>query len=88
MSGSAFSKLKLKLKSPLKIRGSECRGSPVVKVTHLRLKCPQFKPCIARDPPFRGNRFMLNMSKLKRPPVSEVWKLGEWSDSSGVTLVT
>ncbi|GFW04167.1 uncharacterized protein TNCV_2669321 [Trichonephila clavipes] len=29
------------------------------------------------DPPCRGGRCMLNMSRLKRPPVGVVWKLGE-----------
>ncbi|GFV41786.1 uncharacterized protein TNCV_3629371 [Trichonephila clavipes] len=37
--------------------------------------CHEFKPSTAEDPPCKGDRCTLNMSRLKRPPVGVVWKL-------------
>ncbi|GFS76485.1 hypothetical protein TNCV_1621061 [Trichonephila clavipes] len=63
------------------------RGSLVVKVTDLRLACHEFEPSTAEDPPCRKGGCTLNMSRLKRPPVDVVWKLGG-SAVSGVVLIT
>ncbi|GFY05767.1 hypothetical protein TNCV_4404341 [Trichonephila clavipes] len=52
------------------------RGSLVVKVTNSWTAC-WFEPITAQDPPCRGDRCMLNLLRLKRPPVGVVWKLGE-----------
>ncbi|GFW60774.1 hypothetical protein TNCV_571191 [Trichonephila clavipes] len=49
------------------------RGNLVVKVTDLLLECHEFEPSTTEDPPCRGNRYTLNMSRLKRPPVGVVW---------------
>ncbi|GFX53041.1 hypothetical protein TNCV_1655001 [Trichonephila clavipes] len=46
------------------------RGSQVVKVMDSCLACHEFKPSTAEDPPCRGGRCILNMSRPKRPPVS------------------
>ncbi|GFY24778.1 hypothetical protein TNCV_2689691 [Trichonephila clavipes] len=68
---------------PLKGRKAEStlpspsRGSLVVKVTDSWPVCHEFKPCTTEDPPFSGGRCTLNLSRLKRPPLVEVWKLGE-----------
>ncbi|GFX61357.1 uncharacterized protein TNCV_4894011 [Trichonephila clavipes] len=43
------------------------RGSLVVKVTDSWNACHDFEPCTTEDPPCRGGRYMLNMSRLKRP---------------------
>ncbi|GFU03356.1 hypothetical protein TNCV_3338691 [Trichonephila clavipes] len=53
------------------------RGSLVVKETDSWLTFHYFEPCTAEDPPCRGNRCTLNMSRLKRPHVAVVYKLGE-----------
>ncbi|GFT07566.1 hypothetical protein TNCV_4045321 [Trichonephila clavipes] len=52
-------------------------GSLVVKVTDSLLECREFEPRTTEDPPYRGGRCSLNMSRLKNPPVSVVWKLGK-----------
>ncbi|GFX49727.1 hypothetical protein TNCV_3072801 [Trichonephila clavipes] len=49
----------------------------MVKVTESRLACHEFQPRTAEDPPCRGGRCVLNMSRLKRPPVGGLWKLSE-----------
>ncbi|GFW78866.1 hypothetical protein TNCV_2058871 [Trichonephila clavipes] len=36
------------------------------------LACHKFEPGAAKDPPCRGDRCMLNMSRLKRPPIDEL----------------
>ncbi|GFV05160.1 hypothetical protein TNCV_223741 [Trichonephila clavipes] len=36
--------------------------------------CHEFEPSTAEDPPCRGIRGTLNMSRFKRPPVGMVWK--------------
>ncbi|GFV84420.1 hypothetical protein TNCV_5006841 [Trichonephila clavipes] len=51
--------------------------SLVVKVTDSWLVCHELKPSTAEDPPCRGDRCMLNMSRLKCPPVDVAWKLGK-----------
>ncbi|GFS68199.1 transposable element Tcb1 transposase [Trichonephila clavipes] len=56
------------------------RGSLVVKETHSWPLCHEFVVQRARLP--------LNMSRLKRPPVDMVQKLGEEDSRSGVVLVT
>ncbi|GFX38051.1 hypothetical protein TNCV_3836501 [Trichonephila clavipes] len=43
-----------------------------------RLVCHEFKPSI-KDSPCREKRCLLNILRLKRPPVGVVWKLGEGS---------
>ncbi|GFT09323.1 hypothetical protein TNCV_5062071 [Trichonephila clavipes] len=47
------------------------RVIPVVKVTDSWPACHEFEPNTTEDPPCRGDRGSLNVSKLKRPPV--VW---------------
>ncbi|GFW78772.1 hypothetical protein TNCV_4261941 [Trichonephila clavipes] len=48
----------------------------MVKVMDSWLSCHEFEPSTAEDPPCRGGRCTLNMSKFKRPTVGEEWKLG------------
>ncbi|GFU84770.1 hypothetical protein TNCV_2127111 [Trichonephila clavipes] len=62
--------------------------SRVVKITDSWPACHEFEPSTAEDPPFRDGRCALDMSRLKRPPVGGVLKLGEGVTSSGVVLVT
>ncbi|GFW57275.1 hypothetical protein TNCV_541891 [Trichonephila clavipes] len=52
-------------------------GSLVLKVMDSRPACHEFKPSTAEDPLCREGRFTLNLSRLKRSPFGEVWKLGE-----------
>ncbi|GFV88451.1 hypothetical protein TNCV_1242641 [Trichonephila clavipes] len=59
---------------------SSGRDNLVVKVTDSWPVYHEFEPSTVEDPPCRG-RCMLNMSKLKCPPV--VGKLGEGDASSG-----
>ncbi|GFY19252.1 uncharacterized protein TNCV_4226161 [Trichonephila clavipes] len=51
------------------------RSSLVVKIADSWLACHEFDPGTAEDPPCRGGRYTLNISKLKRPSVDVVWKL-------------
>ncbi|GFY02863.1 hypothetical protein TNCV_3507431 [Trichonephila clavipes] len=55
----------------------DCRGSLVVKVMDSWLACREYEPCTAEEQSWRRSRCRLNMSKLKRPPVGVVYKLGE-----------
>ncbi|GFU20717.1 hypothetical protein TNCV_3176541 [Trichonephila clavipes] len=48
------------------------RGYLVVKVTDSWLVCHEFKPSTAEDPPCRGGRCTLNVSRVRRPPVGVV----------------
>ncbi|GFV73425.1 hypothetical protein TNCV_3389411 [Trichonephila clavipes] len=59
-------------------------GNLVVKITSSWPACHEFEPSTAEDPQWR--RCTLNLSRLKRPPVGILGKLGE--ASSGVVLVT
>ncbi|GFW32115.1 hypothetical protein TNCV_2601411 [Trichonephila clavipes] len=59
-----------------------------VKVSNLWQACEEFEPNTVEHQPCRGGRYMLNMSRLKCPPVGVVWNLGEENVSSGVVLVT
>ncbi|GFX33747.1 hypothetical protein TNCV_3961561 [Trichonephila clavipes] len=52
-------------------------GSLVVKITDFWLTSHEFEPSTAEDPPCREHKCTLNMSRLKRPPIGEVWKFGE-----------
>ncbi|GFU66687.1 hypothetical protein TNCV_3111711 [Trichonephila clavipes] len=49
-------------------------GSPVIRVMDSWLACHDFEPSTAEDPPCRGCRCMLNMSRLKYSPIGVVWK--------------
>ncbi|GFV38091.1 hypothetical protein TNCV_4204011 [Trichonephila clavipes] len=68
-----------------------CHGSSVVKVIDSWQACHEFEPSVAFDPPRRRGRSTLNMSRLKRPPVGVVWKLGEvsklWCRSCDLTTI-
>ncbi|GFV22651.1 hypothetical protein TNCV_2078411 [Trichonephila clavipes] len=48
------------------------RGSLVVKVTDSWLVCYGFQPSTAKDPPCRGGRCTLNVSRLKRTTIGVV----------------
>ncbi|GFV92320.1 hypothetical protein TNCV_3949301 [Trichonephila clavipes] len=48
--------------------------------------CHEFEPSTADDPPCRGSRCELNVSRLKCPPVGVMWKLGQGVASSRVVL--
>ncbi|GFX22071.1 hypothetical protein TNCV_3054271 [Trichonephila clavipes] len=61
--------------------------SLVVKFMDSWLACHEFERSTSEDSLCRGNRCTLKASRLKRPPVVEVWKLREGS-SSGIVLVT
>ncbi|GFT46474.1 hypothetical protein TNCV_3219701 [Trichonephila clavipes] len=52
-------------------------GTLVVIVTDSWHACHELDPCTAEDPPYRGGRYTLNMSSLKRPPAGVVRKLTE-----------
>ncbi|GFT70257.1 hypothetical protein TNCV_3457011 [Trichonephila clavipes] len=58
------------------------RSSLVLKVTDSWLVCHEFDPGTAKDPPCRGSRCTLNISRFKHSPVGVVWKLGERMSSS------
>ncbi|GFX56409.1 uncharacterized protein TNCV_2243411 [Trichonephila clavipes] len=58
----------------------------VVKVMDLWLAFHEFDPVLLKTRRV-GQRCMLNLSKLKRPPVGVVWKLREGGTNSGVVLV-
>ncbi|GFX32675.1 hypothetical protein TNCV_888131 [Trichonephila clavipes] len=60
----------------------------MVKVTDSWLMCHEFEPSAAEDLPCRGGRCSLNLSRLKRPPVGVVWKLGEEIIESITSLIT
>ncbi|GFU66953.1 hypothetical protein TNCV_4296051 [Trichonephila clavipes] len=47
-------------------------GSLVVEVTDLWLESHEFEPSSAEDPPCRGGRCTLNLSRLKHPPAGVV----------------
>ncbi|GFS48861.1 uncharacterized protein TNCV_293171 [Trichonephila clavipes] len=64
------------------------RDSLVVKVTSSLLALPEFEPSAAKDSPYEGTRFSLNLSRLKHPPVGFVWKLVEGDIFSGCYFVT
>ncbi|GFV20350.1 transposable element Tc3 transposase [Trichonephila clavipes] len=49
----------------------------MVKITDTLLVLREFKPCTTEYRPCRGGRCTLKMSRLKRPPVGVVFKLGE-----------
>ncbi|GFX62570.1 hypothetical protein TNCV_4867331 [Trichonephila clavipes] len=51
-------------------------GSLVVKATDSWPVCHDFEPGTTEDPPCRRDRYTLNMSMIKRPPIGVVWKLG------------
>ncbi|GFU51687.1 disks large homolog 1 [Trichonephila clavipes] len=57
-------------------------------LTDLRPVYHEFEPNTADDPLCRGDQCFLNILRLKCPPAGVVWKLEEWSASSGVILVT
>ncbi|GFV61003.1 hypothetical protein TNCV_3845821 [Trichonephila clavipes] len=61
--------------------------SLVIKVTDSWPACNEFKPNATEDPPCRGFRCKLNMSRIRRLPVGVVWKLGERGASSSVVLL-
>ncbi|GFW78846.1 hypothetical protein TNCV_2058671 [Trichonephila clavipes] len=55
--------------------------SLVVKVMDSWSACHEFEPCAAEDPPYRGGRCTLNISRLKCPLVGvEVKRRGAGSD--------
>ncbi|GFW25546.1 hypothetical protein TNCV_1308071 [Trichonephila clavipes] len=57
-----------------------CRAlglSLVVKGADLWQACHESEASTAEDPPCRGGRCSLNISRLKHPSVGVVWKLGE-----------
>ncbi|GFW13129.1 hypothetical protein TNCV_3330611 [Trichonephila clavipes] len=58
------------------------RGRLVVKVTDSWPAYREFEPSTAEDPPCIGGRCTLNVSRLKRPPVGVVRKLGEGNANS------
>ncbi|GFV60808.1 hypothetical protein TNCV_954281 [Trichonephila clavipes] len=58
----------------------------VVKITNSRLECHDIKPLSAEDPPCRGVECTLNMSRLKRPTVDVVWKVGEEGANTQVSF--
>ncbi|GFY14555.1 hypothetical protein TNCV_4827591 [Trichonephila clavipes] len=59
---------------PMKIRSY---GSLVFKVTDSWLTCHKLEPGTTEDSSCKGGQCMLNVSRLKRPSVGVVWKLGE-----------
>ncbi|GFV30867.1 hypothetical protein TNCV_4013011 [Trichonephila clavipes] len=48
----------------------------------------EFQPNTAEDMSCRWGRCTLNLSRLKRPPMGVVWKLGERMASSGIVIFT
>ncbi|GFT91478.1 hypothetical protein TNCV_4286271 [Trichonephila clavipes] len=62
--------------------------SLVVNVTDLWLVSLEFEPSTAKDPPCRGSRCMLSMSRLEHPAIGVMLKGGKGGASSGVVLVT
>ncbi|GFU45899.1 hypothetical protein TNCV_5102101 [Trichonephila clavipes] len=53
------------------------RGSILVKIKDSWLECHEFELSSGEDPSCRIGQYTLNLSRLKRPPVAVVWKLGE-----------
>ncbi|GFV69338.1 hypothetical protein TNCV_2943081 [Trichonephila clavipes] len=50
------------------LRTTGC-DSLVVKVMDSWLACHEFEPGAAEDPPCKKDRYTLNLSGLKRPPI-------------------
>ncbi|GFT29138.1 hypothetical protein TNCV_3587491 [Trichonephila clavipes] len=53
------------------------RGILVVKIMDSWLACHEFEPSTTEDPPGKGYRCTLNMSRFKRSLVGVLGKLGE-----------
>ncbi|GFY27666.1 hypothetical protein TNCV_911171 [Trichonephila clavipes] len=61
----------------IEVQGPCGRGRLVIKATDSKLAYHEFELSADEVPPCRGGRKTFNMSRLKRPPIGVVWKLGE-----------